>query len=352
MADITSSVRVSGQPLGLVADTYVRAGTAQDVGKFLKDMVPTGRVKRPSALTVDTGVVTVPSGTIYVIAVGDALYKLELTEDVLSPTMTDGQKLYIQAGFLPAGTLSTLLLAGASTPTGALELGTYTLSGDVFTESDQPAFTGTGRMIDLSTVVPGTETSGSLVTTKAAWVVVTSVGGCAVKLLCSYSGASGDYATLRMRARADAAMGSNNGVVCGNFSASANINNHPNLYGVQGYAQPNAFSQNNAAQINCGVYSCIDAGGVSSGKDWSTWSDTHATRKPTGLSCLHRLSHNGTASYDAAFSVYCGGRMPALFNFEDEAGFLVDSGDAGSTKAGYLFVVTPAGIKKIQLVVT
>jgi hypothetical protein len=63
-----------------------------------------------------------------------------------------------------------------------------------------------------------------------------------------------------------------------------------------------------------------------------------------------RMSHNGTVANDGCFTIYNGGRMPALFNFEDAAGFLTETGDAGSTKAGYLAVKTPAGTKYIQLI--
>jgi hypothetical protein len=213
--------------------------------------------------------------------------------------------------------------------------------------------------INLASVVPSTETTGSLITTGTTWVTVTAAGGCAAKLLCAYSGATGDYATLRMRARADAAGASDNGVICGNFSASANINDYPNLYAVQGYAQPSAVgttvrTQSVASNIVCALYGCVDrqAGATSNGRDWCLWVDTHMGVKATGGTYLARFSHNGTAAADGVFTIYNGGRMPVLFNFEDAAGCLVDSGDAGSTKAGYLVVTTPAGTKKIQLVTT
>lgn len=196
---------------------------------------------------------------------------------------------------------------------------------------------------------PGTETTGSLVTTGATWVVHTAVGGCAMKLLCSYIGATGDYATLRMRARSDYAAGSASGVVCGNFSASANLHNHANLFAVQGYAQPNAYTQNDAAHIACGLYSCIDATAASSGRRWSTWIDDHSTTKAAGGHYLLRMSDNGSTAKDGAITIYNGGRLPVLFNFEDAAGFLTDSGSPGTTAAGYIAVKTPAGTKYISL---
>jgi hypothetical protein len=176
--------------------------------------------------------------------------------------------------------------------------------------------------ISFASVSPGTETTGSLLTTGSTWVVHTAVGGCATKLLCSYSGATGDYATLRMRARSDYA--GSGGVVCGNFSASASVINHHNLYAVQGYAQPNTYTHNSASNIVCGVYSCIDATGASSGRRWSMWTDEHSTTKASGGHYLHRLSYNPTtgpgAGLDGVWTIY-GPSVPYLFNFEyDQAG--------------------------------
>jgi len=206
----------------------------------------------------------------------------------------------------------------------------------------------TKKTLDFSGVTPGTGTAGIFVTTGATWVDFATAGQAAMKLLCSSSAATGDYATLRMRARADAAGNAS----AGNFSASAGVNNHGDLRAVEGYAQPNAYTNNNAANVVCGLYGCIDrtAGGTSAGRDWTAWVDTHMAVKASGGSYLMRLSHNGTIANDGAITVYNGGRMPVLFNFEDAAGFLTDAGDAGSTKAGYLAVQTPAGTKYIQLV--
>jgi hypothetical protein len=63
-----------------------------------------------------------------------------------------------------------------------------------------------------------------------------------------------------------------------------------------------------------------------------------------------RLSHNGTVANDGVMTIYNGSKMPVLINFEDATGCLTETGDAGSTKAGYIAVQTPAGTKYIQLV--
>ncbi len=201
-----------------------------------------------------------------------------------------------------------------------------------------PLYPGTAGAINFSGVTPSTETSGSLITTGSTWVAHSAVGSCAAKLLCSYTGATGDYATLRIRARADAAGSGGNGVVAGNFSASCNLNNYPNLYAVQGYAQPSPVgttvrTQSDASNIVCGVYSCVDrqATATSSGKDWSLWVDTHVGTKATASTYLARFSHNGTVAIDGLWTVYGGGRLPLLLNIEDATpGFVTTSGTAPS----------------------
>ena len=72
---------------------------------------------------------------------------------------------------------------------------------------------------NFATLVPSTEMAGSIFTTGSTWVVHSALGSCAMKFLTSYSGASGDFACARFRARADAA-GNCDGV---NASASASV---------------------------------------------------------------------------------------------------------------------------------
>lgn len=199
--------------------------------------------------------------------------------------------------------------------------------------------------LNFSSLAPSTETAGSVLTTGTSWIAHSTANACGIKLLLSNTASSGEFATLRLRARANAATPT----VCGNFSASAGQNDYGNLYAVQGYAQPNAYTQAAAANIVCGVYSCVDIGGASIGRDWSLWTDTHMTAKASGGSYLHRLSHNGTVANDGCWTIYNGGRMPVLFNFEDAAGFLTDSDASKSTAAGAIAVKTPAGTKYLVL---
>jgi hypothetical protein len=213
-----------------------------------------------------------------------------------------------------------------------------------------PPYTRNDYKINFDGAKPGTETNGSLIGTKSSWISFSTAGQCAIKLLCANSATTGDFATLRIRARNDSASGGLNGTAtAGNFSASAGVNNFGNIYAVQGYAQANAYTNTDASNIVCGVYSCIDATTTSSGRRWSTWIDDHSTTKAAGGHYLLRMSDNGSTAKDGAITVYNGGRLPVLFNFEDAAGFLTDSGSPGTTAAGYIAVKTPAGTKYISL---
>lgn len=174
-----------------------------------------------------------------------------------------------------------------------------------------------GKSVDnaiLITGTVGTALTGTLFSTGTSWINHATPGQCAFKILASNSATSGDYATLRIRARSDA-LGD---TVAGNFSASAGANNHGNLIAVQGYAQPNAYTNNSASNIVSGLYSCIDATGASSGRRWSTWVDDHSNTKASGGHYLMRLSNNSTNStqLDGIFTVYSGAGCDYLFNLE------------------------------------
>jgi hypothetical protein len=201
--------------------------------------------------------------------------------------------------------------------------------------------------IDYSTVSP-TGTAGSLGTTGSTWVEFPTAGACGIKLLLSDTSTSGDFATVRMRARGDGVK--TGGVVCGNFSASGGVNDHGNLYALQGYAQPNAYTQSIASHISCGVYSCIDALTTSSGRRWSTWTDDHSNVAATGGHFLHRLSYNPTNgvgdTLGGVWTIYGANKVPFLFNFEiDQAGnpFVAGAAIATGAALGTIRVKTSAG---------
>jgi len=194
--------------------------------------------------------------------------------------------------------------------------------------------------LNFSGVTPGTETHGSLVTTGSTWVAHTAVGACAFKLLCSSTAASGDYATMRIRGRADAV--STGGVEGINASASANIADYTNLCAGYFAAQPMAINTTAADGIISAIHAVIDRTGTSSGRTWVAWIDTHQETKSGAGDYLMRLSHNGTVANDGVITLYNGGRMPQFINFEDVAGCLSTS-DSGTFTKTHKVAVKIAG---------
>jgi hypothetical protein len=205
--------------------------------------------------------------------------------------------------------------------------------------------------VDFSTLTldTATETQGSLISTGTTWVVHSVAGAAAGKLLASSSATTGQYATWRVRGRSDAAVADvyNVASVEGvNSSASANHNDYANLFGVSGLAQPNAFTNANATNILCGVYSCMDRSGTTAGSAWSMWIDDHSTTaKATASHYLLRMSQNalgGTpVNIDGAITIQTS-RLPQLFNFEQVQGFLSVS-DSGSFTKTHKLAVKIAG---------
>lgn len=200
-----------------------------------------------------------------------------------------------------------------------------------------------GKGLNFAGIQPGTVTTGSIISTGSTWVDFSTAGQCGIKLMLSNSATSGDFATLRLRARSDAA----GATVCANLSASAGANNYGNLYGVQGLGQSNAYTQSGASNIVCGVYSCIDATVASSGRRWSTWIDDHSTTKAAAGHYLLRMSDNGSTAKDGAITIYNGGRLPVLFNFEDLAGFV--STATGTITCSHKLACTIEGVGTVYI---
>ena len=203
--------------------------------------------------------------------------------------------------------------------------------------------------LDCSALVPGTETSGSILTSKSSWIDFSTPGACGGKLLLQNSSATGEFATWRMRARANAATGSGDGgnsvgtTTCIDASASANHDDYGVLRAVNACAQPNAFNQTtDATNIVTALYGRIDRTGTSVGRSWVAWLDTHMTTKAAAGDYMERISHNGTVANDGVWTIYNGGRMPVLFNFEDVAGLL--SAVGGTLTATHKIAINIAGV--------
>ena len=193
------------------------------------------------------------------------------------------------------------------------------------------------NVVNFAATAPSTEVNGSMITTISTWVVHTAAGACAGKILGSSTSVTGDYATWRVRGRSDAAVAdtANVAAVVGiNSSASANVNNYANLYGVQGLAQPNALTQANATNYICGVYSCMDRTGTHAGHAYSMWIDDHSTTAKAADHYLLRMSQNALGGspvdIDGAITIQTS-RLPVFMNFEQVSGFLSTASGASLT---------------------
>lgn len=217
---------------------------------------------------------------------------------------------------------------------GAITSAQQNSIGNHYHSTVQILDTATGNMrLDFSGVTPGSETTGSLISTGTTWVAFSTAGACGGKLLLDNTCATGEFATWRMRARANAATASGNGgnsvgtTTCIDASASAQHADYGNLKAVNAVAQPNALNQTtDATNIVTALYGRIDATGTSLGRRWVTWIDTHATTKAAASDYMVRISHNGTANIDGAITIYGGGHLPVLFNFEDATPGFLDLG--------------------------
>lgn len=199
--------------------------------------------------------------------------------------------------------------------------------------------------INFSHLTPGTETSGSLVTTGSTWVNFATDGACGGKLLLQNSCNTGEFATWRMRARANNTTATGNGgnsvgtTTCIDASASATAHDYGNLRAVNAVAQPDDKNQTtDATNIVSALYGRIDATGTSIGRRWVEWIDTHATTKADASDYLVRYSHNGTVAIDGLFTVYGGGRLPLYLNVEDATPGFVGAQTGVTTVAKHLKV--------------
>ena len=221
--------------------------------------------------------------------------------------------------------------------------------------SDRISFSAS---LNYAGLTPAAVTTGSIISTGTSWVAHSTPGACGIKLLLENTADTGEFATCRLRARANNTTVSGDGgnsvgtTTCLDLSVSAQDHEFGVLKALNACAQPNAKNQTvDATNIVTAVYGRIDATGTSIGRRWVGWLDTHATTKASGGDYMCRISHNGTVAIDGVFTIYSGGRLPVLFNFEDVVGggFLTDADASKSTAAGAIAVKTPAGTKYIVL---
>jgi hypothetical protein len=209
------------------------------------------------------------------------------------------------------------------------------------------------QTISFATASP-TGVQGSFITTEATWVQFATAGACGIKLLCANLSPTGNFASLRIRARSDVATPTwNQNTLAGDFSASTNIDDYGELVGVSSYAQDNGKNQARVSHWSTGIKACSQHTGTSAGSRYALVVSDYSTTKAGTAHYLARYDKPaGACGIDGIFTFGNCDQMTYFGRFEVAGGFLTDTGDAGSTKAGFLLVHTPAGDKKIQLVTT
>lgn len=259
---------------------------------------------------------------------------------------TDGGDITVTVTSTYDGTNSTIVFntAGDWVTLISIETAAGTFRWRILASSGVAAASPTGR-IDFSGITPGAETTGSLVTTQTTWVPFTTAGACGIKLLLENQADTGEFASLRIRGRANNTTASGDGgnsvgtTTAGDFSASAIDHEYGNLKAINACAQPNALNQTtDATNIVTAVYGRIDATGTSIGRRWVEWIDTHATTKADASDFLARYSHNGTVAIDGLFTVYGGGRLPLFLNIEDATPGFVGTSTGVTTISKHLHV--------------
>jgi hypothetical protein len=249
--------------------------------------------------------------------------------------------LYLDGQFIAA--MSGLTQSNCGDTVYATDNFTFATSGTVAIGKISKVLSATLAEVDLgfTPIYQSDATAGSLISTGSAWIDHAIADSCAFKLLTSYSAATGEFACMRARAKSLSVAP----VVGINSSASAGQNDYGNLLAVQGYAQANAFTQASAANILCGIYSCVERTVSSSGRSWSMWTDDHSNAKAAAGHYLHRLSNNSTNStvYDGIWTIYAGAGCSNLINFEG-TNAPVESGDATGGTKSYKIAVKVNGV--------
>ena len=168
--------------------------------------------------------------------------------------------------------------------------------------------TNQAQTLDYTALVPTTTTAGSIMTTGTTWPSFTSAGQCGIKLLLNDACATGNFATIRARAKSSVARtGTLQYTLAGDFSASAAVSEYKDLIGVSAYGQvPAAYTQTNANHVVCGVKAAITdfTGATSSGSRYALWvDDASINTASNGHYLIFAQKLTGAATIDGVMQV-------------------------------------------------
>jgi len=187
--------------------------------------------------------------------------------------------------------------------------------------------------------------------TRTTWVPFSTAGACGIKLMLANTSATGNFASLRIRARSDVAVPTwNQCTIAADLSASANIANFGELYGLTAFAQDNGYNQARGTHFSVGIKACIQCTGTSAGARYALILQDDSTTKATNNHYMIFIERAPTAvAMDGVFLI----SRPNLFDyfgvFNDVGGFVSDSDTSQVAIKGSLKVKTPAGDRYINL---
>jgi hypothetical protein len=169
-------------------------------------------------------------------------------------------------------------------------------------------------------------------------------GGAVLKALFANLSPTGNFASVRVRARSDVATPTwNQNTIAMDLSASANIAEYGELLGLSSYAQDNGFAQTRIDHWSTAIKACMLCTGASAGSRFALVVSDYSTTKATTKHYLAYLNKPaGACAIDGVFAIGNCDQFSYLFNFEVAGGLL----DASSA---HIHVMTPAGAKQINL---
>ena len=210
--------------------------------------------------------------------------------------------------------------------------------------------TTTTLTVATSNVTAATYTDALLVVT--AWQTFATAGAAAVKLLAANISATGNFATLRVRARSDKAVPTwNQNTLAGDFEASGGVADYGELVGVCSYTNDNGYAQTRASHWATAGKFVTNCSGASVGSRYALVVSDYSSTLASGAG--HYLARfdkpSGAQAITGVFKMGNCDQFSYLFNFEVAGGYLTDSDSGKDTDAGSLAVYTPAGAKWIKL---
>ena len=192
--------------------------------------------------------------------------------------------------------------------------------------------------ITTSSVSDATYTDAAMVIT--AWQTFSTAGAAGIKLLCANDSATGNFATVRLRARSDVATPTwNTNTMALDLSASANIANYGELLGLSSYAQDNGYANSRATHSSIAGQFVSAHSGTSSGYRYALLlRDTSSTKASAGQYLCRLDKVSGAQAIDGVFILGNTDQFTYFLNSEGSTGCITITGTVPTNFSGRIAV--------------